>query len=427
MLAKKRKTLLLLGSTSYILMLYISYKYMIAPNFSYGNYKYDEPLLLLVISAYFFSVLPLLYLQDSIQRPSHAVHWLLYFIIYIPIMFIPIYTSYTNNINYIFNQMMIAVAYFLLICFSKIPYVSIPKLRFTKFQFWVSIAIVSICFYIYIISVFGFHFDISFDDVYDRRFLYREETNRYVAYALNWQSKVLNTLLIAIGLIRGKKLPIFIGFLGQLILFSITGQKSIFFSIIMIIGVFLAYGKNGKGFGLKITYGFTGLIAFTFIFDKIINDVTMTSLFVRRFIATPGLITGYYFDFFSTNPKALLGYGLFKSFVDYTYQFEPPFLIGGIYFGKFQMSANVNYLGDAYANFGYLGMIIFTIILGFVLWIIDSLSFKNDQLLAVLLISMTSWSLTDTALLTSLLTHGILLAILTLYLYPNNPLSGRTD
>jgi hypothetical protein len=138
-------------------------------------------------------------------------------------------------------------------------------------------------------------------------------------------------------------------------------------------------------------------------------------------ILLPGLISGYFYEFFSINPKAYLGHSIFSSFINYPYSSTPPIVVGEHYWGQsiITANANANIWADGYANFGYIGMVLFSILLGFILWIYDSISSKINFKIAVLMLCIPAFSLSNSALLTTILTHGIGLTILLLYLMPN--------
>jgi len=138
-----------------------------------------------------------------------------------------------------------------------------------------------------------------------------------------------------------------------------------------------------------------------------------------RMTALPGLLTGYYYEFFSTHPQAHLGHSIFKSFVAYPYAAEPPYLIGALYFHSASNDANANLWADAYANFGYTGILSFTLLLAILLWLYDSLAASpRDLRVAVLAIGLPAFALANGGLLTSLLTNGVLLAMLLVYFMP---------
>ncbi len=82
------------------------------------------------------------------------------------------------------------------------------------------------------------------------------------------------------------------------------------------------------------------------------------------------------------------------------------------------MESNANLWADAYANFGYIGIIVFSLLLAFVLWLYDSMAFGCDKRLAALVIGLPAFALANTGLLTTLLTNGIGLVMLLVYLMP---------
>jgi hypothetical protein len=145
---------------------------------------------------------------------------------------------------------------------------------------------------------------------------------------------------------------------------------------------------------------------------------TFSALIQERMTGMPGLLTGYYYEFFSTHPKALLGHSIFHSFVDYPYMFEPRRMIGYVYYHDTAMSANANLWADAYANFGYLGILCFTLLLAAVMWLYDSSSSGRNLYITALVIALPAFAVANSALLTSLLTHGIGLAMVLMYLMP---------
>ena len=58
-----------------------------------------------------------------------------------------------------------------------------------------------------------------------------------------------------------------------------------------------------------------------------------------------------------------------------------------------------------------------TLLLMMLLWFYDSVSAKKDLRVALLLIAMPTYAITNTSLLTSLLSHGWLPAILLMWYY----------
>jgi hypothetical protein len=96
---------------------------------------------------------------------------------------------------------------------------------------------------------------------------------------------------------------------------------------------------------------------------------------------------------------------------------EPPYIIGSLYFHG--VDANANVWADAYANFGYVGIFCFTLLLAIVLWLYDSMAVDRDMRFAALVIGLPAFALANGGLLTCLLSNGMALAMLLVYLVPS--------
>ena len=171
-------------------------------------------------------------------------------------------------------------------------------------------------------------------------------------------------------------------------------------------------------FGLAVIGGGVIVVLLSILVDHFSDSNWMSSLLIRRAIATPGLLTGFYFDFFSKNEFFLYTHSFFRYFIDCPYPYAPPFLIGLHYFGNPQVSANANLWADGFANLGYLGIFLHSLILGGVLWFMDCLARPFDRRMALLLIFPPAYATVDSALFTSLLTHGIALLALMMWMAP---------
>jgi hypothetical protein len=136
----------------------------------------------------------------------------------------------------------------------------------------------------------------------------------------------------------------------------------------------------------------------------------------------------HYFEFFSSHPKGHLGYGILRGVVTYPYPVDPAHLIGSVYYGSSDTSANANLWADAFSNFGFGGIAGFTIVLAAFLSVYDGIAVHRDLRIAALLIVVPSFALTNTALLTTLLTHGLFLVLILLVLMPKTePRTERFD
>ena len=96
-------------------------------------------------------------------------------------------------------------------------------------------------------------------------------------------------------------------------------------------------------------------------------------------------------------------------------------MIGQVYFEKDTMYANANFWADAYANFGYIGVLLYSSLLSWILWIYDSVTSKKNFLVSSLMIMIFSLNICNTSLFVSLLTNSFLFTILLMYLQKEEP------
>ena len=413
------------------------YKYELAPIWSYQGLVYKPLDITFSFIAGILALIPILWLPKALARPSQIVLWLLYLFVVIPSCVIP-YFVLDMDWSKLLSWMGAIVATFgVMFWCSRFSIITPLPIKMTSQSFWVIVASLSFIYYFMIVSVFGIRTNlVALADIYSVRDAYKDElieSGRGVAYALLWQANVINPLLICQGLTKRIPLLFFVGMCGQMFLFSITGLKSLVLSIPLLTIAVITLQYQSKRFSLFVVWGAVFLIAVCAFLDIRSHTVFFSSLIVRRLIVVPGQLGAYYFEFFSSHPLFFLQHSIFGAFVEHTYALPPALTIGQAYFGDSTMNANANVWADAFSNFGFLGMFIYAIILGFILQVLDKVAESKDLRTSILLMVMPSISLSNSALLTSLLTHGMGLAILLIYLLPKSEAhtdaatSGLTD
>lgn len=137
---------------------------------------------------------------------------------------------------------------------------------------------------------------------------------------------------------------------------------------------------------------------------------------LRRIYFVPAALHTLYFSFYSSNPMGLMSGTKWGEQLGSPYSISSVALIGRKYFGTGNMP-NVGWIGDSYADFGVLGVIIEAIILGILLKIADALAGKYvrpgviEGLLFGSIIALCSASL-----LVTFLSEGLFVAIIGLWL-----------
>lgn len=416
----------------YIVILHLSYVYIVVPNSGYMGYFYSSPPLLDIALAWASAIVPVLWMPVEVRRPSAVLYWILYCFVVIPVAIVPVYTSGVFLAPFLRIYLPIVLSFALMGFIYRLPPLKIRKLRI-KFQaeiFWFCFWAIFFASYAYIFAVFGrdlrFANFFSSDEVYAVRLSARElSSGGLIGYILMWCSKVLNPFVIAYGLYSRRYGIVGIGLLGQIILYCANALKATLVSLFVVIGLFIVVKKRPHRLGIAILITLVCIVAIAGLLDQVLNTHTFVSLLNRRQIFLHGILTEYYFDFFSVNPKAHMGYSrLIRNYVNYPYDDSPSFVIGQVYFHSSSTNANENFWASAYADFGYLGLFVEGIIVSLILWVCDSLSYNLPLEFSSAFLFNSLFSLTGTSLFTSVITHGILLACLLLWVMPG---MGRGD
>lgn len=422
---------LLLGALGYLAGLVALYAFYISPRFAYLGYELHPAPAAYQAAAWLLALLPALWLPLALERPSQLAYWLLYLLALAPSVLVPFYTLSAPPLQVLAVALALTLAFAGLGLIYRLPVMRLPRLRYPALLFWLGLLGLATAFLAVIVARFGLRLELpALAEVYDTRAEYADElagAGPLVGYAVGWLANVIGPFLIAAGFLALRLPLIGVGLVLQLLVFSITGFKSVLFSSMLLAALALALRRGGRHVGAWLMGGALLLLGGTWLLDQLTGQLIFTSYFVRRLIVTPGLIAGLFFEFFSSHPKALLGHSVLAPLVHYPYDATPPRVIAQAYFGR-DFSANANLWADGFANFGFAGIFGFTLLLGAVLYLFDALAARRglrQRLLIAYLLGLPAFTLANSALLTSLLTHGIAFAFVLLYAVPPTLFAAR--
>lgn len=418
----RSRTVMALICTLYVVVFVLVYKLVIVPIWGYEGFRYRAALPHAAVG-WALATLPSLWMPIQLRRPSQVVYWLLYLLVLVPSCLVPIYALDDQSSGPLLLAGCLVAVFAMTGLIYHLPLLPLKHIHLQSYEFSVMLALLSITCYALMIASFGFHFHfVSFEDTYSVRAQFQgtlTQAPALVAYAIGWQAWVINPFVMAIGLRSRRVSWILAGAAGQFAIYSITAFRSMLFSAGLLLYI-LWVMRSTKAFGSRLALTWTAIFAGTGI-SLFFGYGLMAEAFIGvRMTALPGLLTGYYYEFFSSHPQAHLGHSILRSLVDYPYAVEPPYLIGARYFRSASNDANANIWADAYANFGYLGIVSFTLLLAMLLWLYDSIaaSSRNTRV-AALAIGLPAFALANGGLLTSLLTNGVVLAMVLVYLMPS--------
>ena len=399
---------------------------VIAPVYAYRSFILLERSPQYYLFAALLVAVPALWMPVELHRASETALWFVYLMVFIPSIVVPVFATKVSEPSLFVLHATILAGFLILSLVPRVSLLRLPEVRLGRVGFLFAVGTLTAILYAAVIQSYGFNINIvSFAEVYDVRAQYKAvSASILAAYGIPWLGNVIHPLLIAIGL-RWKRVSLIVfGVFGQVVIFSITGFKSIALSGVLIVGLLIASRKNGREFGLWMAWGAAAVVGLGVAVGKALNLPLLTHMATSRLFVTPGLLSGHYYDFFSTHPKVQMSDGVLSSFASYPYALEPDQVIGSNYFGDADVHANANIWADAFANFGVGGILVFSLALAGVLWVYDSIVRVKDRRTAVMLLGIPCITLSNTALETSLLTHGIGLVILLMFLMP--PQSKQT-
>jgi hypothetical protein len=399
---------------------------ILAPAFGYDGLFYQAPspwvqgtVIVLIIACTALT-------PARLRYPSDGVLYIMLPLVVVPVLLV----AATDVIFADVRDSMIASvtgAYLVLAMCARIPRTppgtGAPRARR---QPWILAAILSAANYGLMFATFGVHFHLpSFSDVYSVRAVFSDQEPGALGYLISWQAGVINPLLIAWGLHYRRRLLVFAGILGELLIYSVTGFKSTLFTVLAIVAFMFAMRqkdpRKAPAAGTRTAFAFAVLAVVAAAVDTWRGGIGWTTLLVRRLSLGVGINTGYYYQYFATAPKTHLAYGTTGRLLGETTVMSPTAQIAGAVLHGAVAVPNANLWADAYANFGTTGVIAAAFLLAAFLWYYDRAARNASRAIATVLIAVPSLSLVNVALLTGLLTYGMLLALLLVTWLPPDP------
>ncbi|MGC5629538.1 hypothetical protein ACPYO6_14995 [Georgenia sp. Z1344] len=400
------------------------YEDYVSPAFGYMGSTYHTP----EYDLYFYSLaicaVTALALPRAISKPSSFVIWVLYIIAGVPSITIGHYSGTVSPVTAMQASIGIGLAFIstcLLLRWFGAPR-SLLRWRPSGTTFWILLGVFSSASYLYIAVSVGLRFElVGILDVYDVRDEYRENltgAGGLAAYLIGWLGNVINPVIMAAGTLQ-RRLPIVLaGSLGQFVLYSTTGLKTFLLSVPAILIVGWAVGRSSKQRSVLLVWAAAALPVFTMAADRVLGSILFTSLLVRRFLVAPGRITVEYVEFFNVNPRLYLSNSVLSGWVDYPYDGSYMMIIGEKVTGSPGLSMNANVFAHGYANAGWVGVALIVVVLAVVLVSMDYAAHGLRPVIPAMVLLMPAITLSNSGLPTSLLTHGVAVAVVVLALFP---------
>jgi hypothetical protein len=394
----------------YKIVLDLSYYLLISRIWGYAQFDLNLSVLKLVES-YLLLFVVFALMPKSSEKLSNVMVWLLVLVAYMPMLTIFAFMNEARIYMYAVTGFFILV--FLLL---HLPTISLPPLKQSKIILYsISICLVVIVFAL-IYKNLGFSLNLDLTKVYEIRSQDPMSAIPLGGYIINWVALVINPIFLALFITKRKWVLAGIIIFLQIWLFSITGHKSHLFVLpFVLVLMWIITRRNPLAY---MGVGLAGLTSLGMITYWLADNLWIASSLVRRVLFVPAQLSFFYYDFFSKNELVYLSVSKLGSFSDYPYHLDPGHLIGQVYFNQPATNAVTGVVGDAYMNFGLVGLALYGILLVIVLKLVDSCSRNVDFRVGIAAAAIPAIGLVNSALTTSFLTGGLLLALIILYLLP---------
>ena len=269
----------------------------------------------------------------------------------------------------------------------------------------------------YILSIISFgglsYLNFNFSRVYELRSAAASVLPEIYAYLSPMISKVVLPFSLLLAILNKDRFFVILSILGSVFMFALTNHKGPLFYPIAVLALY--YLLKNKNVIPMLIIGYISLIIISIIGFEVggLGD-WVGSLFLRRTYFVPAHINFLYYDYFSVNAHVVwaeskLTFGL----INYPYDLDVPHLIGREYYSNEKTGANTGWIGSGYMQLGFVGMLIYSVIIGFLFSLIDSYSKKIDKrvIVAISLIPMLV-VMHSSDLPTAFLTHGVILCVI---------------
>jgi hypothetical protein len=346
--------------------------------------------------------------------------WFLYLVGYVPMTVVPLFLE--GDLEAVLAvDIALAAGMAILALVARLPAAVIRAPHLTLGTLTNLLLALGILSSVYIAAAFGIHAPPSLADVYTTRLQSNTvfEAAVGIGYVVPWAGNAINPMLMALGMARRRADLIVVGLAGQVLIYSVTGFKNVLFSIAVVPLVYLVIKLARRWFGALLAAAAGAIV----VASSLAGDWPL--VLARRVFATPGQVGWYYFEYFSEHPAYQLSHSVLSWLGPSSYSDTPPQVIGSVYFPGEGTNANANLWSDGFANFGFAGVVGFTLILGLVLLAVDGVGRGRDLRIVGPLLAIAGLNLSDAALLTTVLTNGLALSCVLIALMPPGTVAAR--
>lgn len=409
----------ILGSMTFCLMLMAAYGdtsvRFYGPAFSPRDVPFQFQLLSVLMATS-----PALWMPIKITRPSQVCYWFLYLTVIIPAMFLP------HQVLRIEPDKVwpLVVALWTAFALLGIPYgwkeLVFRPIKVQATLYYATLVGIAIVLIGTIAAITGFKVDLSLATVYDRRLEARSSAPKggLASYASGFLGNSIAPLLFSLSVVNRSMVLLTVSLMGLVTVFSLTGLKSVFFTPFLLLALYYMLRKKQEKFGPVLVWSAVALAVIALIERSVYGSYFVSLAFVHRLCFTPGMLHALYWDFFSNHPHVYLSDSILSPLITAPYDRNVGPLMGKEYYASETMNATTGIWAQGFAHFGYSGIFMASLFAGLLFALFDAAAKNRNFYVAGMIMGLVGVFWANVALHTSLLSNGILLSLLLLYVMP---------
>lgn len=411
-----------LGAALYTAVLKWAYP-LVGPPIYGPTFLYEPLPAHLELMSWVLALLPAYWMPVRLFRPSVACYWLLYLLVIVPTTFIPMQTMDGRSEEVFLFVVAIWACFLALGALYTLPLPKFPRPHVNRHLYFLGLGALALVLVAAIAAGTGLKLDLDLTTVYQRRAEAREvagarSANLYLASTLG---NALAPMLFAFGLAYKRWGLIVISLVGLAAVFSLSGLKSVFFTPILMLGVWLLLRGVPRASSAVLGFGAAGLGLVSGLLWTLQGNLVLALLFLHRLCFTPATLSSYYWEFFSANPKVMLSDSILAPFFEREYDKNVGPLIGEVYYQSDVMNATTGVWAQGFAHFGYPGIVVVTLAVALIFWLYDGLARDRGKAVATMMMALLGVFWSNVAFHTSLISNGILFTLVCLWLMPPDP------
>jgi hypothetical protein len=408
-----------------------SYVYWVSPTWSYMGVTYKSPDMALVVVAYLLASVVCALSPLRIRRPSQIIYWFLFFTVYIPGLFVPLYLQLDNGFTLLLLQLSLAAGMLLIGISYKLRLLNMRLYPVDQRLFWGVFSVLFLLGNAAVLYSFNGKLHLaSYEEVYAVRMPAKQilAANPAIGYIIHLLSLVMNPLLMGYGLVSRRKKLFVLGMLGEVFLYTTGADKQLMAAPIIVFILYYTIKRDRGGWAPKMGLFFAAIffvlttMAITAKPGAIFN---LSSFVLVRSFAAPGVEMGQYQYFFENLPHTYLGnvtgINLFVANPYARPMGEEVTSFYGITSKYGAVNANATFFAsDGIGGFGLPGIPLMGILCALVFWILDSCARKYPLKFSVPALALIIVSLTNVSLFSTLAGNGLIVWILLFIIMPRD-------